>query len=469
VQGFFAWVKADLETVGMEIGEQSTGAGWPGETQGDVTLAPGEGRRRPFGAQRVGQILGEWQARELRVARGFAECRGLSTEQLEDIYQETALALYSRPYDSEEHLRNALRDGIKKRALRLHRDERRRGQILAHSAPGLRLMAEAREGQSAPEPAALAHEDRLIASEFLTELTKDERRVFGWLVEGLQYRAIASMLDLPVNDARNTARACARKRERFQLLYDTGRLCGYRAQTIQALQNGQSTSEELAERAFAHLESCAHCRSEHKTNARRLRRSFRDQAAALLPPVFVGHLGWLTRLGVRARLQLHRLGIDTAPVGQGGVRERAVALLAGGSVGAKVAVGVVTVSVIAGGAVATHVLEQSPAPHHHHPPPSAAAAPRAILATGRLLSAAPAASLSTNVHRSVHTSRHPRRASHRALGTTHRASRASTSGQHEPGGFAYLGVPAETAGARSEPAHVASTSEGQSGGGPFTP
>jgi RNA polymerase sigma factor (sigma-70 family) len=454
----------------MEIGEQSTGAGWPGEAQGDVTLAPCAGRHRPFGSQRVGQILGEWQARELRVARGFAECRGLSTEQLEDIYQETALALYSRPYDSEEHLRNALRDGIKKRALRLHRDERRRGQILAHSAPGLHLMAEAREGENAPEPAALAHEDRLIASEFLTELTKDERRVFGWLVEGLQYRAIAPMLDIPVNEARNMARACARKRERFQLLYDTGRLCGYRAQTIQALQNGQSTSEELAERAFAHVESCAHCRLEHKTNARRLRRSFRDQAAALLPPVFIGHLGWLTRLGVRARLQLHRLGIDTAPVGQGGVRERAIALLAGGGVGAKVAVGVVTVSVIAGGAVATHVLEHNPAPHRHHAPPNAAAAPREVPATGRLLSAAPAGSLSTSVHRSVHTSRRLRHTSpRRVLGTTHRAGRASTAGQREPGGFAYLGVPTETAGARSEPAHVASTSEGQSGGGPFTP
>ena len=470
MQGFFAWVKADLEMVRMEIGEQSTGAGWPDELQGDgVTLAPGAGRQRPFGSQRVGQILGEWQARELRVARGFAECRGLSTEQLEDIYQETALALYSRPYDSEEHLRNALRDGIKKRALRLHRDERRRGQILAHSAPGLRLMAEAREGQSAPEPAALAHEDRLIASEFLTELTKDERRVFGWLVEGLQYRAIAPMLDISVNEARNTTRACARKRERFQLLYDTGRLCGYRAQTIQALQNGQSTSEELAERAFAHLESCAHCRLEHKTNARRLRRSFRDQAAALLPPVFVGHLGWLTRLGVRARLLLHRLGIDTAPIGQGGVRERAVALLAGGGVGAKVAIGVVSVGVLAGGAVATHVLDQNPSPHRHHVAPSAAAAPRAAPATARLVSAAPAASLSTSVHRSVHTSRRSHRASsRRVLAGTRRTNGTSATGRSEPGGFAYLGVPTNTS-PPSPSAQAASTSESQSGGGQFSP
>ena len=92
---------------------------------------------------------------ELRIARGFAECRGLNEAQLEDIYQDTALALYRRPYAGEEHLRNALRDGIKQRALREHRDAHRHAKILARNAPGLQLMAEAQEGQSAPEPAAL--------------------------------------------------------------------------------------------------------------------------------------------------------------------------------------------------------------------------------------------------------------------------------------------------------------------------
>ena len=145
----------------------------------------------------------------------------------------------------------------------------------------------------------LTHEDRLIAREFTTELTLQEQRVFGWLVEGLQYRAVASVLGIPVNEARNIARACDRKRERFQLLYDTGRLCGYRAVTIQALRDGESTSEELAERAFAHLESCIHCRQQHKTNAKRLRRSFREQSAAFLPPVLIGGLGRLTPLGIR--------------------------------------------------------------------------------------------------------------------------------------------------------------------------
>lgn len=454
----------------MEIDEQRRGdAGSPGEESGEgVALVPDPARRRAFGSQRPGQILGEWQKRELRIARGFTECRGLSTEQLEDIYQETAEALYRRVYDSEEHLRNALRDGIKKRALRLHRDERRHARRLARGIPGFRFMAEVREREGAPELAVLDHEDRLIAKEFATELTQEERPVFALLSEKLAYRAIATVLKMDENEARKLTRECDRKRKRFELLYNTGRLCGYRAQTITALQNGESTSAELAERAFAHLESCVSCRLEHKTNAERLRRRFRDQAAALLPPVFIGHLGRLTRLGVRTRLLLHRIGIDRAPLAQGSVRERAIALIAGGGVGAKVAVGVVTVGVIAGGAVATHVLEQSPAPHRPQVAQSAPGARGAAPPARGLLSA-------TGVTQST-SAKQSRRGSSRsgkARATAHRASSArpaaaGVSGRREPGGFAYLGVPTTTP-TSSALARAASSSEDQQGGGPFSP
>jgi RNA polymerase sigma factor (sigma-70 family) len=443
--------------------KRPTGSG-DGSTWSTLRPRAGQG----FDSEWIGEVLGEWQAQEIRVARGFLECRGLSSQQLEDLYQETAVALFSRPYRTEKHLRNALRRGLKHRALRLHRDERRRGQILAHSAPGLHLMAQANEDQSAPEPAALAHEDRLIVWEFLTELSEIEQRVFRLLAENMQYRAIAPVLGIPVNQARNTARACARKRELFQLLYDTGRLCQYRARTIRALQNGEATSEELAERAFAHLDSCSHCREEHKTNAKRLRRSFRDQAAALLPPVLVGHLGWLARLGVRARTLQHRLAADGLPVGQGGVRERAAALLAGAGVGAKVAAGVVTVAVIAGGAVATHVLDHPTAHHPHHATPSAAAPPRPAPAAAQLLGASPAPSLGASVQRTVHTPRRPRPSSPgRVLAPTHPASRPNAATQREPGGFAYLGVPTETSAPASapEPAHTTA----QASGGLFSP
>lgn len=426
--------------------------------------------RGTLSPEEVGEALGRWQRGELRLARGFADCRGLSTEQLEDLYQETALALLTRRYHDERHLRNALRTGLKHRALNLHRDERRHGEILAYSAPGMYRAAQASQAQDGPERAALLDEDRLIVSEFLTELSATEQRVFWLLAEGMGYRAIAPVLHLQSNEARNASRSCERKRERFQLLYDTGRLCGFRAQTIRALQSGEATSEELAERAFAHLESCAHCRSEHKTNAKRLRRSFQGQAAALLPlPLLLDHLGWLARAGVRARTVQYRLLPDGVPIGQGGLRERAIALLAGAGAAGKVAATVVTVTVIAGGTLgATHVLEHRPPHHHHRASHSAAARPRASSSQAELAGASLEPSLGANSQGAVHTPTPERRASPgHVVPITHRASAPSRTNQREPGGFAYLGVPTGTSIPQNapEPAHTAA----RGSGGLFSP
>jgi RNA polymerase sigma factor (sigma-70 family) len=426
---------------------------------------PGEG----FDADRIAEVLGVWQEQEIRAARSFSECRGLSKEQLEDIYQETTVALLKRSYQNEEHLRNALRTGLKHRALNLHRDERRRGQILAYSAPGMYSAAEALAAQDMPELAAVINQDRLIVSEFLTELNALEQRVFWLLAEGMQYRAIAPLLGIDVNVARNASRACERKRQRFQLLYDTGRLCGFRSATILALQNGEATSEELAERAFAHLESCAHCRDRHRTNAKRLRRSFQDQATALLPmPALLGHLGWLTRMDVRARVLLYRFISDGVPAGPG-VRERAAALLAGGGMAAKTAAGVATVVAVAGGAIGvSHVLQRD-GRARHRPAVSQSTAPRQKSST------IPSAVTATPVVRPAatppRTSSHPVRRRSRAASTHarshgHRARPSEPTGQHEPGGFAYLGVPTTTGPAGTpEPAQTAS----QTGGGQFSP
>jgi RNA polymerase sigma factor (sigma-70 family) len=440
--------------------------GHGGGQRGPFLLALRTGAERKLISEQIGQILGEWQAQELRIARGFAECRGLSAEQLEDIYQETTLALLRRPYVNEEHLRNALRTGLKHRALNLHRDERRRGEILAQRAPDLHLMAQASEDQNGPEIAALEQQDRSIAREFITELTEKEQSVFGLIVEGMQYRAIAPVLDIPVNEARNLSRACERKRERFQLLYDTGRLCGFRSGTITALQSGEATSEELAERAFAHLDSCAHCRAEHHTNAKRLRRSFQGQAAALLPPVFVGHLGWLARLGMRARTLQDR--VMPLSAGGGGVRERAAALVAGGGIGAKVAVGVVTVAVVAGGAVAGHVLQPPAAHNHHHVSVSSSDVPQAPALQRALVQTPPAPLGAARTHRAVRVSTGKRRSSPgRVVSSSRRATENSGGARREPGGFAYLGVPTGESSPTSAPeqAHTAASSSG----GAFSP
>jgi len=389
----------------------------------------------------------------------------LSAEQLEDIYQETAVALLGGRYQNEEHLRNALRKGVRNRALNYHRDQRRREEILVENGPVVPAIE--LEGHDAPERAALVREDRLIVAEFLTELTALEQRVFWLLAEGMKYRAIASVLAVEVNQARNAARSCERKREQFQILYDTGRLCRFRASTIEALQRGEATSEELARRAFAHLEGCASCRAEHGTNAKRLRLSFEGQATALLPlPAVLGHLGWLARLDLRIRMAQHRLMPEGVPFGQSGVRERAAALLAGGGVTAKVAAGVATVAVIAGGTIgAARVLDHRPA-HPHRPSRGMAgiAPATAIASPAALPVAAPAAAPRYQAQHDAQ--RQQRGGPGRVVSTVGRSGQSGTGVQREPGGFAYLGVPSETSrGGAPGSAHSAA----QSGGGPFSP
>jgi RNA polymerase sigma factor (sigma-70 family) len=452
------------------------------DVQGSRTALPGDRRQGPpappmgrsgLSPERVGQALGECQRGELRLARSFSECRGLSHEQLEDLYQDTALVLLGRSFHNEEHLRNALRWGIKHRALHQHRDERRRGEILAQRAPELQLAAEGREEDHTPELAAVLAQDRLFVSEFLSELSELERRVFWLLSEGMRYRAIAPILDMEVNEARKAFRSCERKRERFQLLHDTGRLCGYRSHTIQALLSGEGASERLASGAFAHLEACAHCRSEHKTNARRLRRSFQEQAAALLPfPALAGHMGWLTRLDLRARALHQRLLPYGSPPGTGGVRERAIAMVASGGAAVKLAAGAATVAVLAGGTIgATHELQPHRARHHHVARGSVAS----TSAAERAATTPPVLAAATVSHASASTA---------SAAPSSRPHAAERSASRQPGGFAFLGVPSTTAAggprrATASAAVVGSATGASSGGaqrtgrqqagGPFSP
>jgi RNA polymerase sigma factor (sigma-70 family) len=422
--------------------------------------------------ERVGALLGKWQARELRIARGFHECRGLSTEQLEDLYQETALALLNRPYRDEGHLRNALRTGLKHRALNLHRDERRRGEILVHSAPSLYRIARAREAEDGPEGAALARQDRLIVSEFLTELSAIEQRVFWLLAEGMRYRAIAPVLGIATNEARNAARACERKRERFQLLYDTGRLCGFRSASIQALQTGEATSEELARRAFAHLEGCAHCRAEHKTNARRLRRSFQGQASVLLPLPALARWGWLQRHSARARSLHHRLATDGVPMGHGGARETAAGALLGGGAVAKVAATVATVAVIAGSAITASTVVEHPRAHaraDHRAARSVAARPSVGITPVQGVAASPAPPADAGAQRVLPTAAGPAE-----FGPGHvvpiaaATPRRPRGPRREPGGFAYLGAASRGATPAGSPGS-AHTATAAGSGGAFSP
>lgn len=426
---------------------------------------PGDGERAVLWGERVGVLLGAWQAQEIHFATRFMECKALCREQLEDIYQEATISLLERSFESDEHLRNTLRAAIRQRSLNLIRDERRRGEILREHAGELQIDAHA---GTRPQQAALSREDRMLVGEFLAELTPLERRIFWLRSEGKGYRAIATALRIDQRRARNATRACERKRETFQSLYETGRLCGYRAQTVQALIDGQQTSEQLAASALLHFGHCAHCAAEHRISARRLRERFNGQIAALLPlPALAARLGPIGRAGLRLRVIAHRVG--GGGLAGVGLRERAAALLAGGGAAGKLAAGAATVAVLGGGAIGvTDALTHT----HHTPPrhsPRAQSAP-VVSALGSPLPTQTLGSSSTGTggRRAARAARR-RRARQAAPGRvvatpSQPAARSSSQPQAHPEpeeGFAYLGVPE----AQKPPA----PESGEAEGGPFSP
>lgn len=226
---------------------------------------------------RVAQLLGAWL--EVEVDRAYRSwvCRGLAYEHVEDFYQDTVLALWNREFEGEEHLRNALRYGIKCRALSAHRDRRRHTRIWERILCEMRPFVQADQGEQAPEPLVLAKENRWIVAEFMAELSEDEQGVY-WLmsVEHRGHIYIAQTLDIPANQARNTMRACERRRERFQTLFDGGRLCGHRAKTIQVLNDGEMTGTRLMRQALVHIQNCPECHKAHGKLAERLCRAFQN-------------------------------------------------------------------------------------------------------------------------------------------------------------------------------------------------
>jgi RNA polymerase sigma factor (sigma-70 family) len=435
-----------------------------GKTPKTGPRTPSGGGGRLLTREQVERILGERQARELRIARGFVECRGLSREQLEDLYQETVLALLRRPYKDEKHLCGALRLGIKQRALNLYHSERRRGEILAENAPAMHALEVARGAEMTPEQVALARQDRLLVTEFLVELSGRELEVFSLISEGMGFNRIAKELAIPVNQARSILEACERKRERFQILHDHGRLCGYRSTTITALLDGHATSEELARRAIAHVAGCAQCRAEHKTNAWRLRRAFQDQAAVLLPPILAGHLGGVSRASMYTRTLAGRIRPDWMSLAQDGARERAAALLAGGGATAKLAAAALTAAVIAGSTIAaTHTpTRQQPPRSRAHALAVPATRPVAFVQTPLAPFTIIAAHHAPRVRR--------RLAPGRVVAIPHPAHRHPAT--REPGGFAYLGVPATGTAAAATSTQASAppaTPTGTQTGGPFNP
>lgn len=426
-------------------------------------------------AVHVPVALACWRTRELRLAHTFRECAGAADAEIEELYDSTVFALLPRHYESEEHLRAALHKGIKMRALRLHRDRAAHEQALAHAAPVIHATERARAFEQEPERALIAQEDDMIVGEFLSELTPLERKVFVLMADERSWRAIGTALGLAENEARNATRSCSRKRDLFLKLYRTGRLCGYRSRTITALLSHEQTGELALEQALAHLQHCRTCQAQHQTTDGQLRATFEGRALAVLPmPVLLHtHAGLLDR--VHGLLEYPaRLAERLAGPGPGtGIREHLAEAGAGAGVATKVALGVVGIAALAGGTLgATHVLD-APAPHHvRHVP---ASQPATQLITGTRLPA-------TLLHRTFRPPSPAARPARRstpitgahlpfgpghAVPATHLAPAPRSPSQHEPGGFAYLGVSTANAPRPASPARAQTAS--QHAGGAFSP
>lgn len=176
--------------------------------------------KEPGLSQRAaGDLLGATARAEVRLARSFRECRGLTVEQIEDIHQETVLALLSRNHESELHLAHALRVGIKQRALRLHRDTRRRLQILHAHARTVGQSTSAVQEEQDPAIEAGRRVERKLSVSFLAGLDALERELFMLdALEGAKYRAAATVLGVDLQAARRASRRAERKRAMFECL-----------------------------------------------------------------------------------------------------------------------------------------------------------------------------------------------------------------------------------------------------------
>ena len=206
-------------------------------------------------------LFAQLRRSELRIAHTFKECTGIGRVDIEELFDATTSALLARLFESEDHLCYALRLGIRRRALNLHRDRATHSRILEQAAPAMRASREEQAWREDPERACIARENALLAAEFLAQLTKRQREVFALMANGRGGQTIATELKIDPKVARNEMRFCEHERQRFLKIYEAGRLCGYRSQAIDAVLSGRRTTELARDQARVHLSYCRSCQA----------------------------------------------------------------------------------------------------------------------------------------------------------------------------------------------------------------
>jgi RNA polymerase sigma factor (sigma-70 family) len=312
------------------------------------------GQGKHYSPDEIAALLERWRPRVLREMGRRRLWRGASTAELEDQFQDVALVLSSREFESDEHLRRALWTGLGFRARDFWKAARRReipvGEFFEEIIGDDRLTA--------VEDAAATAADHRQVTDCLAELDAEERVVYKLTKgEGLSRRRVAKQLGLSEAEVLRVLYRAQRKIDQVAVLVVAGRLCGRRGPAVRALARGQARGLTL-EQARAHLSHCQDCllafREERAALSRRV--------AALLPLPVVASQDGGAGLGAvveqvrglpgAAKRQLYELA-GRSPSGGG---EEAIVGAGGLVLSTKVAVTLCVGAAAGGGAICVNQL-----------------------------------------------------------------------------------------------------------------
>jgi RNA polymerase sigma factor (sigma-70 family) len=300
--------------------------------------------------EEIAQLLERWRPKVLREMGRRRLWRGMPRVEYDDHFQEVALVLYTRCFESEEHLYRALWTGLGFRARDFWKAGRRReipyGDMFGAEAP-------------APSVDGVEDHGRVVADarhveDCLSDLDERERAVYR-LIRGeeLSRRKAAKALGIKEADVLRALYSAQQKVDRFVLLFISRRLCASRTPAVRGLARSDAEPREVRQ-ARAHLAHCSDCLVAY----REYRAALSEQIASVLPAPVVaassmsqadGLIATVRELADAAKRQLCVLsgrGPNT-----GTAAEAAAGAGAGGAVSTKLVVALCMTATAGGGAI----------------------------------------------------------------------------------------------------------------------
>ena len=329
----------------------------------DVELSPAAERGTEAAGQElrpeeIAQLLERWRPGVLREMRRRGLWRGAPPVEFEDQFQDVAAVLYTRRFESEDHLYRALWTGLGFRARDFWKSARRR------EIPYGDMF-----GEDAPVPSVDGVEDHgtVVADarhveDCLSDLDERERAVYR-LIRGeeLSRRKAAKALGIREADVLRALYSAQQKIDRFVLLFISRRLCARRAPVVKALARSEGEPQEV-QQARAHLAHCSDC----LVAFREYSWALSERIAAVLPFPALASTEPLSHIDDRliatarelasaAKRELYAIagrGPNT-----GTAAEAAAGAGAGGAVATKLAIGLCVTATAGGGVVCADRLD----------------------------------------------------------------------------------------------------------------